>query len=74
MKQKLGGKQIALDERQIKLVEYMQQFGGLRMPDAQAILPMVSDDTIWRDLKKLIDSGVVEKRGSTKGAYYCLIS
>ena len=71
-KQKLGGKQVHLSERQIKLVEYMQQFGGLRMPDAQALLPMVSDDTIWRDLKKLIKSKVVEKRGSTKGAYYCL--
>lgn len=74
LKQKLGGKQIALNDRQIKLVEYMQQFGGLRMPDAQSLLPMVSDDTIWRDLKKLIDSGAVEKKGSTKGAYYCLVS
>ncbi len=72
LKQKLGGKQVHLSERQIKLVEYMQQFGGLRMPDAQQLLPMVSDDTIWRDLKKLVDSGAVEKRGSTKGAYYCL--
>ncbi len=71
-KQKLGGKQIHLSERQIKLVEYMQQFGGLRMPDAKSLLPMVSDDTIWRDLKKLIDDKVVQKRGSTKGAYYCL--
>ena len=74
LKQKLGGKQIPLSERQIKLVEYMQQFGGLRMPDAQQLLPMVSDDTIWRDLKKLIADGVVEKRGSTKGAYYCLVN
>jgi cell filamentation protein, protein adenylyltransferase len=74
LKQKLGGKQLHLSERQIKLVEYMQQFGGLRMPDAQQIIPMVSDDTIWRDLKKLIDSGAVEKRGSTKGAYYCLVN
>lgn len=73
-KQKLGGKQVHLSERQIKLVEFMQQFGGLRMPDAQSILPMVSDDTLWRDLKKLIDDKVVEKRGSTKGAYYCLAS
>ena len=72
LKQKLGGKQVHLSERQIKLVEYMQQFGGLRMPDAQQLLPMVSDDTIWRDLKKLIDDKVIEKRGSTKGAYYCL--
>ncbi|MFA6007216.1 MAG: Fic family protein [Candidatus Shapirobacteria bacterium] len=71
-KQKLGGKQVHLTERQIKLVEYMQQFGGLRMPDAKSLLPMVSDDTIWRDLKKLVSDKVCEKRGSTKGAYYCL--
>ncbi|MBP6891747.1 Fic family protein [Candidatus Shapirobacteria bacterium] len=71
-KQKLGGKQVHLTERQIKLVEYMQQFGGLRMPDAKSLLPMVSDDTIWRDLKKLVEDKVAEKRGSTKGAYYCL--
>jgi Fic family protein len=71
-KQKLGNKQVHLTERQIKLVEYMQQFGGLRMPDAKSLLPMVSDDTIWRDLKKLIDDKVCDKRGSTKGAYYCL--
>lgn len=72
LKQKLGGKQVHLSERQIKLVEYMQQFGGLRMPDAKQLLPMVSDDTIWRDLIKLVESGAIEKRGSTKGAFYCL--
>lgn len=73
-KQKLGGKQVPLTERQIKLVEYMQQFGGVRMPDAKELLPMVSDDTIWRDLKKLIKAKVVVKKGSTKGAYYTLAS
>ncbi|MFA7300913.1 MAG: Fic family protein [Candidatus Shapirobacteria bacterium] len=73
-KQKLGGHQVHLTERQIKLVEFMQQFGGLRMSDAKSLLPMISDDTIWRDLKKLIDDKVVVKRGSTKGAYYSLAS
>lgn len=74
LKNKLGGEQVPLSERQIKLVEYMRQFGALTMSDAQEILPMVSDDTIWRDLKKLIDAGIVEKKGSTKGAYYKLVS
>lgn len=72
LKQKLGGKQIHLSDRQIKLVEFMQRFGGLSMPDAKEILPMVSDDTIWRDLKKMVEDGVVKKHGSTKGAYYAL--
>jgi len=74
LKERLGGKQVQLTERQIKIVEYMQQFGGLRMPDAKNILPMVSDDTIWRDLKKLIDHKIVEKRGSTKGSFYSLVN
>ncbi len=74
LKRKLGDKQIPINERQIKLVEYMREYGALRMSDAREIIPMVSDDTIWRDLRKLIKAGVVEKRGSTKGAYYKLIS
>lgn len=73
LKQKLGGKQIPLTERQIKLIEYMRQFGGLRMTDAKEIFPMISEDTIWRDLSKLIKSKIVLKKGSTKGAYYTLV-
>jgi len=72
LKQKLGGKQIPLTERQVKLIEYMRQFGGLRMADAKEIFPMISEDTIWRDLKKLIKQKIVQKKGSTKGAYYAL--
>lgn len=73
LKQKLGGKQIPLTERQIKLIEYMRQFGGLRMADAKEIFPMISEDTIWRDLSKLIKNKIVLKKGSTKGAYYTLV-
>lgn len=74
LKKKLGDKQIPINERQIKLVEYMREYGALRMSDAREIIPMVSDDTIWRDLRKLIKAGVVQKKGSTKGAYYKLVS
>ncbi len=72
LKQKLGGKQIPLTERQVKLIEYIREFGGLRITDAKELFPMISEDTIWRDLKKLIDQKIIEKRGSTKGAYYTL--
>jgi len=74
LKKKLGNKQIPLNKRQVKLVEYMREYNALRMADAREIIPMVSDDTIWRDLRKLIDAGIVEKKGSTKGAYYRLVS
>ena len=72
LKQKLGGKQLPLTERQIKLIEYMRQFGGLRIADARELFPMVSQDTVWRDLTKLIKEKIVLKKGSTKGAYYTL--
>ncbi len=74
LKKKLGNKQIPLNRRQVKLVEYMREYNALRMSDAREIIPMVSDDTIWRDLRKLIKAGIVEKKGSTKGAYYRLVS
>lgn len=74
LKKKLGNKQIPLNRRQVKLVEYMREYNALRMSDAREIISMVSDDTIWRDLRKLIKAGIVEKKGSTKGAYYRLVS
>jgi DeoR/GlpR family transcriptional regulator of sugar metabolism len=36
------------------------------------MLPNVSVDTILRDLKDLIEKGVVEKHGVTKGVTYSL--
>lgn len=73
LKKHLGGKQVALSDRQIKLVEYIREFGGIRMPDARELLPMVSDDTIWRDLRYLMETKLVYKKGSTKAALYCLV-
>ncbi len=71
---KLKGKvgQIALNERQLKLVEYMEDYSKVRNEDWRALLPMVSDDTVLRDLKDLIKKGLVRKSGSTKSAEYKL--
>jgi len=66
------GKQVALSERQIILLETFQQKDELTSSDAQAILPNVSVDTILRDFKDLIDKGVIEKQGVTKGVTYRL--
>lgn len=68
------GKQISLSERQIALVEYMKDHEELFMRDAQELVPEVSDDTLLRDLKDLIDKGLVTKRGRTKSARYILIT
>lgn len=66
------GKQIALSERQTNLVEYLEEYGEITTSIARKILPMVSDDTILRDLKDLLRKGIVKKEGKTKAAKYIL--
>ncbi|MDQ3009012.1 MAG: Fic family protein [bacterium] len=66
------GEQVALSERQIILLELLQNQGHITSQDAQLILPNVSVDTILRDLKDLISKGVVSKQGITKGVIYRL--
>lgn len=66
------GQQISLTDRQIKLVEFLQKHEQMLMKDAAKVLPNISEDTILRDLKDLLDKGLVEKVGKTKGSYYVI--
>jgi Fic family protein len=72
LKDKMGGKQVALTERQIRLIEYLENAKDMTMIAAKEVLPMVSDDTILRDLKDLMKKGLVKKKGRTKGSVYAL--
>jgi len=67
------GRQVALSERQIILLELLQDQGEITSSDAQEMLPNVSVDTVLRDLKDLIEKGVVKKSGVTKGVTYELV-
>jgi len=67
------GRQVALSERQIILLEFFQQQDSISSDDAQKLLPQVSVDTILRDLKDLITKGIIKKQGVTKGATYNLV-
>ena len=67
------GAQVALSERQIILLEALQNQGELTSDMAQQLLPNISTDTILRDLKDLIKKGVVRKQGVTKGVRYLMI-
>lgn len=71
LKQQLG-EQVALSERQILLLELLQNQGEATSQDAQAVLPNVSIDTILRDVKDLVAKGIVIKHGVTKGVTYKL--
>jgi Fic family protein len=67
------GTQVALSERQIILLEALQNGAELTSDMAQQLLPNVSTDTILRDMKDLIKKGVVKKFGVTKGVRYVLV-
>ena len=71
LRQQLG-QQVALSERQIMLLEVLQNQGEITSEDAQQVLPNISTDTILRDMKDLIKKGVIKKQGVTKGVRYIL--
>lgn len=74
LKSTLGGKQIALTDRQIKLIDYLERRASLTMGEARDLIEDVSDDTILRDLRELVKKKLVTKRGKTKGVKYYLAS
>jgi len=67
------GQQIALTERQMKLMEYLSENGSAVMQDIKRVLPMVSEDTVLRDVNSLMEKGVVKKEGKTKAAMYTIV-
>lgn len=72
LKDKFGGKQIFLTDRQIKLIEYMQDIGYIQNQSFTALFPDLSEDSVLRDLKELIENKLVKKIGKTKAARYVL--
>lgn len=71
LKGKLG-QQVALTERQMKLMEYLSENHSAGMNELKNVLSMVSEDTILRDLSDLIDKGIVKKEGKTKASRYII--
>ncbi len=66
------GEQISLSERQMKLIEYLTNQGSAVMNDLHNIFPMVSEDTVLRDLNSLIEKGIIKKEGMTKASRYIM--
>lgn len=72
LKEKLGGKQVFLSERQIAIMEYIQRVGYLSNQGFKDLFPKISEDTILRELHDLIKKGIIKKEGRTKAARYML--
>lgn len=72
LKEKFGGQQVYLTERQMKLVEYIQEIGYIQNQTFGDVFPDVSEDTVLRDIQELIKKGLIKKIGSTKSARYAM--
>lgn len=72
IKEKLGGKQVALNERQMKIMEYIEARNQATMKELKPLLPMISEDTILRELYSLIKQKLVKKKGSRKAVRYVI--
>ncbi|OGK23992.1 hypothetical protein A2954_07500 [Candidatus Roizmanbacteria bacterium RIFCSPLOWO2_01_FULL_37_12] len=73
LKEKFGGKQIYLTERQVKIIEYIQEVGYLQNQIFPSLFPNISEDSVLRDLQDLIKKELIKKVGSTKGARYVMV-
>lgn len=73
LREKLGGKPLLLSDRQLKIIEYIQQIGFLQNQAFGQLFPMVSEDTILNEIKGLLTNKIVKKQGVTKGAKYVMV-
>lgn len=72
LKSKLGGKPLLLSERQLKIIEYIQETGYLQNNAFKQLFPFVSEDTVLNELKGLIQAKIIKKQGATKAAKYIM--
>ncbi len=72
LKEKFGGQQIYLSERQVKIIEYIQEVGYLQNQSFVTLFPDISEDTVLRDLQDLVKKNLIKKVGSTKAARYIM--
>ncbi len=66
------GEQVSLSERQMRLIEYISDQGSGGMGELKKVLPMVSEDTILREVRSLMEKGIIKKSGSTKASKYVI--
>lgn len=71
LKKKLGGP-VMLTERQIKIIEYIQKIGYMENKIFPSLFPMVSEDTVLREVQDLVKKGILKKQGKTKGVKYLM--
>lgn len=71
LKKKLGGP-VMLSDRQLKIIEYIQANGFIENKAYDTLFPMVSEDTVLREVQDLVKKGILKKQGVTKGVKYVM--
>lgn len=72
LKKKLGGP-IMLSDRQLKVIEYIKANGYIENKAYGTLFPMVSEDTVLREVQDLVKKGLLKKKGVTKGVKYVMV-
>lgn len=72
LKEKLGGTPVMLSERQLKVIEYIQEVGYLENKVFASLFPDISEDTALREVQDLVKKGIIVKKGKTKGVKYLM--
>jgi Fic family protein len=68
---KKAGPQIALTEKQMRIVEFINQNGRITNRDLRSIFK-ISDEGARKEINKLIDLGIIKSEGKGRGLYYVL--
>jgi len=61
-----------MNERQMRAMAHVREFGRITNRDYRAICPNVSPETLRLDLADLVDRGLLLKIGDKRGTYYML--
>lgn len=64
---------IYLTPRQERIITFIKDYGMLQNKHFATLFPDLSEDSILRDLKTLIDNNIIVKTGSTKSSRYELV-
>jgi ATP-dependent DNA helicase RecG len=65
-------KSVHLNLRKRKALEFVNQHGLITNRDNRTLFPEITSRTALNDLRELVDEDILQKKGSTKGAYYII--
>jgi Fic family protein len=68
IKSKVG--KMYITDRQERIIEWLNNNGFIKNQDFEKIFPDLSEDTILRELRSLIDNKIIIKKGKTKSSRY----